>query len=309
MKKRRRRFIVNECNHVYQRTINGKILFYDREDFLVYYMIVSVWARKRGVRILIMCLMIDHVHMLIETDTLEQMADFVRDYTSVFVREYNDSIRRCGQLFSKSYGSAPKKGDKKTRSAIVYIGNNPVEKKLCRKAEDYRWNFLKYIQCKFPFSKNLPVKKYSRRLSRAMEIVKARARADCYMNYAQLYSVFADLDDDEKDILTDYIITAYFPFDVDRLMCHYNDYEQMIEAMHSTSGAEYDLNEVRYSGSDQIYWDMISYLRRVTGINRVRSVLQLEDSRKLDLAEQLRINTCATMFEISKFLHLNRISK
>ena len=155
-KMRRRRFVAGECSHVYQRTVDGVVLFHDREDFLMFYMIVSVTAKKRGVRLLMMCLMIDHVHLLLETDTLEQMADFVRDYSSVFAKEYNDSIGRHGKLFVKSYGSAPKNGDKRTRSAIVYIGNNPVEKMLCHKAEEYRWNFLKYIEDKSAFSDKKP---------------------------------------------------------------------------------------------------------------------------------------------------------
>ena len=128
--KRRRRFLDGECNHIYQRTLNGFNIFYDQEDYLVFYMILSTSARKFRVRILELCLMVDHIHILLESDSCQEMSGFVRYYSSVFVREYNDSIGRNGQMMYKSFGSAPKKGDKKTRSAIVYIGNNPVEKKM-----------------------------------------------------------------------------------------------------------------------------------------------------------------------------------
>ena len=114
MKKRRRRFIEGESNHIYQRTVDGVILFYDKEDFLLFYMIVSVTVKKYNVRVLQMCLMIDHVHMLAESESLEVLADFVRDYTSIFAKEYNLSVGRSGRLFAKSFGSAPKKGEKKT---------------------------------------------------------------------------------------------------------------------------------------------------------------------------------------------------
>ena len=86
MKKRRRRFIEGESNHIYQRTVDGVILFYDKEDFLLFYMIVSVTVKKYNVRVLQMCLMIDHVHMLAESESLEVLADFVRDYTSIFAK-------------------------------------------------------------------------------------------------------------------------------------------------------------------------------------------------------------------------------
>ena len=84
--KRRRRFLPGECSHIYQRTVQGVNIFYDREDYLVFYMIISVSARKFKVKIIKMCLMIDHIHILVEADSCKEMADFVRHYTSVFVR-------------------------------------------------------------------------------------------------------------------------------------------------------------------------------------------------------------------------------
>ncbi len=304
MKRRGRRFIENECNHIYQRTVGGVNLFYDREDFLVFYMIVSVMVRKYKVYLLEMCLMVDHIHILLEADNLETMADFVRDYTSVFAREYNLSVGRNGQLFYKSYGSAPKKGAKRTRSTIVYIGNNPVEKSLCAKAEDYRWNFLKYIVSRNPFSECLPIRRHSRSLSRAIRIVNASARSCNYLNYTQMYRMFHGLKSSDKEILTDHIISEYSPFSNDRLLKYYDHYSQMLDAMHSTSGAEHDIKEFRRVGSDQIYIDMISYLRNNLSVYPVRKVITMPNARKLELAALLKMHTGATMFELSKFLHL-----
>ena len=304
MGKRSRKFINGECNHVYQRTVGGVNLFYDLEDFLVFYMIVSVTVKKHGVRLLSMCLMIDHIHLLLLTDSLSRLADFVRDYSSIYAREFNASVGRKGQLFDKSYGSAPKKGDKRTRSTNVYIGNNPVEKKLCAKAEDYRWNFLKYVVCKYPFSRNMPVKKYSRPLSRAIKIVGAASRSLSYLNYTQLYKMFSDLQEFEKEILADCIISIYYPFDDAELLRYYDSYEQMLDAMHSTSGAEYDIREMISQGSDMIYWEMIKYLKGEFPNIPVRSHIMLPDDQKLILLNKLRVHTGATVLEASKFLHL-----
>ena len=98
MGKRSRKFINGECNHVYQRTVGGVNLFYDLEDFLVFYMIVSVTVKKHGVRLLSMCLMIDHVHLLLLTDSLSRLADFVRDYSSIYAREFNASVGLIKQV-------------------------------------------------------------------------------------------------------------------------------------------------------------------------------------------------------------------
>ena len=176
--KRRRRFVDGECNHIYQRTLNGFNIFYDLEDYLVFYMILSTSARKFRVRVLKICLMVDHIHILLEADSCQEMSEFVRYYSSVFVREFNDSIGRNGQLMYKSFGSAPKKGDKKTRSAIVYIGNNPVEKKICANAEEYRWNFIAYLDNDNPFSQNIPPRSRRRILRKAMKEAATDASAN-----------------------------------------------------------------------------------------------------------------------------------
>lgn len=115
-------------------------------------------------------------------------------------------------MFHKSYG-------------IVYIGNNPVEKKLC------------------------------------IKIVKNASKSNAYLNYTRLRDMFGTLSESEQEYLTDYIIMSYFPFDKDRLLSYYEDWNQMVEAMHSTAGSEHDIKEVFSSGSDQIYDEMVRYIK------------------------------------------------
>lgn len=302
-KDRKRRFINHECNHVYQKTVKGFVLFYDREDYLVCYMILSVMARKYGITVLEVCFMIDHIHLLLEAPSCEAMSAFIRDYSSVFIHEFNSSIGRSGQMFHKSYGSAPKRGDKKTRSAIVYIGNNPVEKKLCDKAEDYRWNFLKYLLNPYPFSVEKPLAECSRSLRRCISVVNSASKSDRYLNYIRIRNMFKCLSAADKEYLTDYIIKSYRLIDAGRLWTYYRNWNQMVEAMHSTTGSEHDIKEDYSKGSDLIYLDMIKYLSE-KGFNPVRNVITLPLDQKVQLAHELRLHIGAAPYEIKKFLHI-----
>ena len=302
--KRRRRFICHECNHVYQKTANGEILFYDLEDYLVCYTVLSVTARKYGVEILEVCFMIDHIHILLYAETCEIMADFMRDYTSVFAQEYNGSIGRTGRLFHKSYGSAPKSGDKKMRSAIVYIGNNPVEKKICVYAEDYRWNFLKYMAESNPFSEKARTNTYSRPLRRAKKHVKAMAEAGLYLNYAKVRNMLSTVAGNELELLTDYIIRSYSPFNDKRVLEYYESWEQMVHAMHSTAGSEYDINERFYTGSDLVYMNMIRFVRDELNITPVRQVTVMRPGQKIKLAALLKHKTGASSHQVRRFLQM-----
>jgi hypothetical protein len=248
--------------------------------------------------------MVDHVHILLESQSCEDMADFIRDYSSVFVREYNTSIGRKGQLFHKSFGSAPKQGAKKMRSVIVYIGNNPVEKDLCKYAEEYRWNFLRYMVSPHPFSVNIPARRRSRRLVRSMKYVSMICQSRNYLNYRQLSDLFDVLSDMEKEYMTDFIIMKYYPFDDDKLLSFYNDWHQMAEAMHSTAGSEHDIVEQWYHRPDDIYIRMADFVRERLGIFPVRKVTMLPEGQKKMLLTELRINVGATVYEACKFLHL-----
>ena len=304
---RKRRFILSECNHVYQRSESGFNIFYDCEDYLMCYMIMSVLAKKHNIKLLQLCIMVDHIHILLESASCESMAAFIRDYTSVFVREYNNSIGRKGQLFHKSFGNAPKQGAKKMRSVIVYIGNNPVEKGLCRYAEEYRWNFIRYMLPKEILKQDGQRGRMSRKLSRCCKRVNAAAKAGAYINYTQLYDMFADLTDAERGALADYIVKAYYPFDVERVMELYDDWQQVVDAMHSTAGSEYDLAEKWYSNSDLIYMAMSSYISEKLNVWPVRNVVQLPFDQKMLLASELKLRTGATDYEVNKFLHLRSL--
>lgn len=303
--KRRRRFIDGECNHIYQRTVNGFNIFYDLEDYLVFYMIFSTSVRKFHVRILKMCLMVDHIHILLEAESCKEMAEFVRYYSSVFVREFNDSIGREGQLMYKSFGSAPKKGGKKTRSAIVYIGNNPVEKKLSASAEEYRWNFIAYLENENPFSKDIPFRNRRRILRLAMKEAATGVSANRYMSYSKLRWYMSRLNQAEKELFTDCIISSYMPIDKEALLDYYSDVPRMVAAMKASAGNDFDIREKVTPHSDLVYGRMIEVVREETGLDMVRKVVMLPEERKVELVAKLqKAVPSAQLYQICKFLHL-----
>lgn len=304
MKYKKRKFTSNECMHIYQRTINGFNIFYDREDALVFYTIFSVLARFYKVKVLALCLMVDHVHSLLSSEVLTSISDFVRHFTSLFVSEYNQSAGRHGSLFYKSYGSAPKVGGKKVRSTVVYIGNNPVEKGLCSTAELYRWNFLAYLNDTNPFSSVVPASLFSMKLRRAVTEVKGTHARNKYLSYAQVRRMFDGMQESECELLTDYIISLYLPFDKDALLSYYASYDDMVMAMRSTVGGEYDIKEIFNSGTDRIYVDMSYYLHDELHISPARNVIAFTDECKLEVAELLAKRFGVRKHELSKFLHL-----
>lgn len=307
MRYRKRRFVSGECMHVYQRTIGGANIFYDHEDYIVFYTVFSIVSRLYRISVLELCLMIDHVHMLLSSEILSEISRFVQHYTSLFMREYNIGVGRKGSLFHKSFGSAPKKGSKKIRSAIVYIGNNPVEKGLCGRAVDYKWNFLAYMVTDNPFSDVRPLSMCNRKLRDSIREVAECFGREEYLSYARVRRMFGKLKDAEKEILTDYIIKTYFPFDKECLLSFYDSYGDMINAMDATSGNEYDLKEKYYCGMDVVYNDMLDIAGEK--VSPIRKITVLPDEEKFELAQHIQSRTVGTSQQISKFLHMNIVAQ
>ena len=96
----KRRFVSGEVNHVYQRGISGFNIFYEIEDYLVYYTIFSVLSLKYGITVYGLCLMIDHIHSLCASAEKSTLSKFFSNVTIRFVKEYQREHRTTGPIFS-----------------------------------------------------------------------------------------------------------------------------------------------------------------------------------------------------------------
>ena len=302
---RRRRFLEDEVHHIYQRTINRFNIFYDLEDYLVYYTIFSIAARQYEVTVLGLCLMFDHIHMLIKTDARVRMSEFVRQVTCMFAREQNNEVGRKGSLFQARFGSAPKKGLKLLRTAIAYLFNNPVEKRLCSRVEEFQWNFLAYALSPHPFSDPLILGRASLSLKRAVKEVDLAESEDRHLRYVQLKRLLSKLDEREKMQLVDHIISIYKPFDYEEVIACYGSYEDMLTAINSNTGSEYDIKEDRYRFSDIEYIRMGEILHDAEGLKELRKVTGLEMDEKMRLFKVLSKHLSCDNLPIVKFLHIN----
>ena len=306
---KKRRFVDGEVNHIYQRTVSGFNIFYEIEDYLVYYTIFSMSAVKYKVDVYGLCLMIDHIHSLCAFKDRSSFSRFMSYVSNVFVQEFNQVHNRCGALFSDRFGSAPKLGMKLLRTAIAYLFNNPVERHLCKYAQDYRWNFLAYGKSSHPFSDPLVLRKASFALKRAVAEVDGSRERGSHLTYPQLRRLFSGLDEREKNQLIDYIIVKYsiVQYDILTTSC-YEGYENMITAINSNAGSEYDIDEQRYGRSDAVYRDLYKFVRS-RGYSSVGNVISLDYEEKMSLYKAMKSVTNVSSYQICKFLHLTLVDE
>ena len=291
--------------HLYQNTIDGFLIFYSVRDCLVFFTIFATAARRYDIKVIGLCLMVDHIHVLVEARSKRDLDRFVCLYTSWFVKQYNSWYGLDGPLFRGPYGIASKVTDKKIREAIAYLYNNPVERQLCKRAEQAHWNFLANARQPFPFSQPFRLDKVRAPMRRAVEEVKISRREERPLNYAQLKRITKGLSQLEQQQLTDFIIAAYNCLDYEDLFYRYESYDQLITALHSTGGSEYAIKEDFVGRSDLIYSSMSGFLLETHALGDIDELLRLPDDDRRRLQTPLNIRTGASRRQIEKYLHLH----
>jgi len=301
----RRIFHKDILTHCYQRTADGGVLFYSYSDHLVHFTRYCITARKYGIQVLGLCQMPDHIHDSVRAGKRQDLERFKQETNAGFSRNWNAHHGLDGSVLESPFGSAPKSGEKKVRSNLVYVGNNPVERKLVEKAEEYRWNYLAYAVSDHPFSEKLVIRNARWPLQKAAREVKARFKEGKPMNHAQLKRLSAPLDREERQQLTDYIISTYNVIDYAAAIRYFGTYDDMLTAMHATTGSEHDLNEVFIGRSDAHYARMTRILMQECRLNDIHEILSFPDDKKYSLFLLLRRKTDAPVKQIAKFLHLS----
>ena len=300
----RRRIVREVLHHCYQRTVDRVLIFYCVSDFLVFFTVLSVVASKHKVRLLSLCLMADHLHLSIIEEGKGELTTFVRDYSSRFSRLHNQVCHCSGPLFEPQFGCAPKMGDKRARTNLIYVGNNAPERRLCKNAEEYRWNFLAYAVSDHPFSDKYVSRKASYALNNARKVVLSRHERGLPLSYELLKNLFFPLCKKEKDQLVDIIVSTYNMLDYPSAIRFFDSYDAMLTAMHASTGSEYDLNEMFIGKSDVYYAKMSAFIVGELGFQDVHDVLALSVDEKFIIFQRLLRMTDAFPEQIAAFLRM-----
>ena len=290
--------------HVYKISADAGVVFYRTVDHLVYYTIESVMSARYKIPVLVRCQMYNHTHKLCAPIDPQQLIACESNINIAFAREYNKEYGRKGRLFHGPFGSASKWSDKDRRSALLYVLNNPVEKKLCRRAVEDRWTFLAYYLKDYPFSEKPVLSKSRWAFRNAMKAIEYEYNSGRYLRYSLLNRLFGSLTPIEQEQLTDYIIQLYFSFDRDACCRLFGSLQQMADAADVSKGKEFDVGAVFDPDSDIAYREMCRVAARHQMLGP--GLLNLPDSRKAGLAGLFRQRTTASADQIARFLHLNR---
>lgn len=303
---RRLKVYPGEVHHVCQQTIGGFLLFYTVSDYLVFLTIYCTVARRMDLKVLALCPMVDHLHNTVIVPDSRTLSKFVQQYTHLFAEEWNTSRGRRGPLFKHRYMVSAKIGNKQVRTTINYNNNNPVERKLVQKAEEYRWNFLRYAREKNPYSVPYRLSDKSQMFRNILREVRRIHAGGGHLLYSQLERWKKRLKPGEMQQLADYIITLWNVIDYPAAISYYGDYDAMLRSFHDNTGADYDIREDHDNYSDAVYKECTEVVLKTGTVKSLYELPSLSQEDKLALAETLQRRTTARPRQIEKYLHLKQ---
>ncbi len=301
--KKRKDFHRDTVTHIYQRATHGFVMFYNTKDSLVYFTLFSILAERHKVRVISLCLMHNHVHILLEGATSTGITSFMRDLISWFTRVYNRRHRLSGSLFD-TFGISVKDNGKAVRTSIAYVNNNPVEARICRRAEEWRWNFIAYADSAHPYSEKATLSKATAALRRSIKKVEYFRRAGKPLTYERLDEILDSLSIKEKQQLIDRIIRGYSYIDFNRTISFYGSYVKMTDAFSFNTGSEYDLREPFDPQSGQAFGKMTRYLAADKRFKDIGDLFNSPAETRIEYFSEL-INLChVSTAHAKKFLHI-----
>lgn len=292
--------------HIFQRARSGFVVFYSVKDSLVFFTIFSLTAAKHRIRVLGLCLMYNHIHVLVEAEDHKTIARFMQELCSKFSKTYNIRHGLKGSLLS-TYGLSNKRGGKQARTSLAYLYNNPVEDRICKRAEDWRWNFLVYAESDHPYSDKLIPREASVSMRKSLSRVKMLHAHGRPLSYEVLDDLFLSLNVSEKKQLIDFIVREYSVIDFKRVISYYGSYRNMLTAFSSNTGSEYDIREPHdpYSGAD--YKKMTHHLAADGRFSGIEDVLRLQAEERIAYLNEL-ISRCGVSIEHArKFLRIEAV--
>ena len=301
----KRKFYSKGFQHIFQISVDRGIIFYTDEDCLVFFTILCCLAVKYRVRIVAVCIMKNHFHILGHFGSEENMELFLNALCSVYARKYNGRYFRSGQLFKKSFGSAPKYGEEDIYDCIIYIYNNPIPKKARESAIEYRWNFLAYMDSKSPFSKQADHSSVSDELRSRFSFVERIHSSGQYIDYDVLDTLRAGLSTEQYLQLLDHIIVVYNIIDYSLLTSKWETRRAVSDMLRLVKGSEYSTDE---DGSREDYrnYERMNEIVCEAGfdLSRFRFDSKNADMRQIErLRRKAKFLANPSTIELDKYFH------
>ena len=144
MPRKRREESTTGIYHWIVRGMNKKHLFHHGKDFQRFRELILEYKIIYSILVYHYCFMTNHVHMLIQTARLNQLAKFSHYVQRRYAYYYCGKYKWTGSVFQRGYRSIVIERDEYLLECGRYIERNPIKAKLAKAAGDYIYSSFDY---------------------------------------------------------------------------------------------------------------------------------------------------------------------
>lgn len=186
--------------HVMVQGIEKRYIF-DTEKYIKKYIyLIKKYEKEINIKILSYCIMNNHAHLLIYTESISKMSKFMQKVNSEYAKYYNYKENgRVGYVYRDRYKSQAIYDKIYLIKCINYIHLNPVKSLIVKNCEDYKYSSYNY------YANNINNKKDEK-----IKFIKKILENDNYMellkNNQNNLNLFYDIDQNIEEIINDKIV-------------------------------------------------------------------------------------------------------
>ncbi|HZP48563.1 MAG TPA: transposase [Vicinamibacterales bacterium] len=136
----RRVFPAGTSAHIYQRALNGGVVFADTDDFGTFLAFVREYTVDTAVRVHGFGVMNTHYHLLATPDAADAIPRAMQRIDGAYTKYFNKKHARSGTIWGGRYKAKIIEDDRYWLTALRYIELNPVAAGIVDGAAEYRWS-------------------------------------------------------------------------------------------------------------------------------------------------------------------------
>lgn len=135
--------------HVMTQGIEKSRIFDDTQDIKHYIQLIYKFAQSQNIKVVAYCIMNNHAHMLIKSESVEDLSKFMQRLNTSYAKYYNTKYSRVGFVFRDRFKAEGIYSERQMYTCINYIYNNPIKAGICSNPSKYP--FSNYRQVPFIF--------------------------------------------------------------------------------------------------------------------------------------------------------------
>ena len=138
-----RSYIKTSYFHIMIQGINKSFIFNYSEDIKFYISTLYKLCKDYNINIIAYCIMNNHAHILLNTENIRNLSDYMHKVNTRYALYYNKKYNRVGYVFRNRYKCEGIYSEEHLYNCIKYIYDNPVKAGICNKPEEYKYSNFK----------------------------------------------------------------------------------------------------------------------------------------------------------------------